>query len=413
MKIVKHIDYPKDNETLRIGVDENNNPWLTKTQIAKLYSMDRTWISRRIDSILETMFIDEKSNNYCSVRAKLAHPQNHEKTYSYYHYGIEVLFALDKKLSVNYGHQLKEFIDSQDTQIVGPVDFDVITYSNNNVSIEVQVAKDGSTLWLTQNQLAILFGTTQQNISLHINNIVNEKELTLEATHKEYLLVQLEGGREVRRLIDYYNFDMILSVGYRVKTSEAIAFRLWATEIIKQYAIKGYVIDEKRNPLMGKDDLSAWFSWRNKVDHRLEKLEKYQDYHLLEHKMFLDDTMFETMDLMKRLLDKAKESIHLIDPFIDVMTLNYFKNVRKDVGLTIITTHRNNMLSLLDKEAFKEQYREFTLKYNERNHDRYLILDKKIIYHLGGSINYLGKKLTQIDLVEDSEIIDIILRRLK
>ena len=113
MKNLRKVSYTNKHTTMEINVDENNNPWLTKTQIAELYGKDRSSISRQVDSILKILdkTILESKNN--PVRAKFAHTENDGKTYKFYHYSSNVLLALDTKLSVNIGHQLKEYIDNQ------------------------------------------------------------------------------------------------------------------------------------------------------------------------------------------------------------------------------------------------------------------------------------------------------------
>lgn len=110
---------------------------------------------------------------------------------------------------------------------------------------------EGETVWLTQQQIAELFKTTQQNISMHVQHIVDEGELPAEATHKDFLLVRREGAREVSRRVTHYNLDMILSVGYRVKSGTATRFRIWATERLTDYVVKGAAINERRLKELG------------------------------------------------------------------------------------------------------------------------------------------------------------------
>ncbi|MGS2742923.1 virulence RhuM family protein [Halomonas sp. LS-001] len=123
---------------------------------------------------------------------------------------------------------------------------DILLYEAAEGRLRLEVRLQDETLWLTQNQLAELFQTTQQNISGHIQNVYAEGELEREATHKKFLSVQLEGGREVRRQRDFYNLDIIIAVGYRVKSAIATRFRIWATERLKEYIIKGFVMDDER-----------------------------------------------------------------------------------------------------------------------------------------------------------------------
>jgi hypothetical protein len=123
---------------------------------------------------------------------------------------------------------------------------EIIIYTGEGGQPAVQVRIEGETVWLTQSQLAELFDTTKQNVSLHIQNIYEEGELTKEATVKEYLIVQKEGNREVSRHIEHYNLDLIISLGYRVKSRIATQFRQWATERLREYIVKGFTMDDER-----------------------------------------------------------------------------------------------------------------------------------------------------------------------
>lgn len=114
------------------------------------------------------------------------------------------------------------------------------------VAQKIDVRLEDDTVWLTQQLMAELFQSTQQNVSLHLQNIYSEGELLRKATHKEFLSVRQEGARQVRRTLDFYNLDAIISVGYRVKSALATRFRIWATERLKEYIVKGFVLDDER-----------------------------------------------------------------------------------------------------------------------------------------------------------------------
>ncbi|MDF1591920.1 MAG: virulence RhuM family protein [Desulfobacterales bacterium] len=133
----------------------------------------------------------------------------------------------------------------------------VVLYQTEDGQSRVQVRLENETVWLTQNLMAELYQTTKQNISLHIQNIYEEGEHTPEATVKKHLTVRQEGSRSVKRLLDYYNLDMIISVGYRVKSGVATRFRQWATERLREYLIKGFTLDDDR--LKGRDRIADYF----------------------------------------------------------------------------------------------------------------------------------------------------------
>ena len=130
----------------------------------------------------------------------------------------------------------------------------ILLYQTETGDIRIETRLQDETIWLTQPLMAELYQTTQQNISQHIQNIYEEGELQQEATHKKFLSVRQEGKRQVQRNLDYYNLDMIISVGYRVKSSVATRFRIWATQRLKEYLVKGFTLDDNRlkNPEGGR-----------------------------------------------------------------------------------------------------------------------------------------------------------------
>lgn len=122
----------------------------------------------------------------------------------------------------------------------------IVIYKSKTGETKIDVRFDGDTVWLTQNALAELFQTTKNNISLHVKNIFEEGELLKSATVKNYLTVQKEGMRDISRDLEYYNLDLIISVGYRIKSNTATTFRQWATARLREYIIKGFVLDDER-----------------------------------------------------------------------------------------------------------------------------------------------------------------------
>jgi hypothetical protein len=121
-----------------------------------------------------------------------------------------------------------------------------LVYRTEDGRVKIDVRLENATVWLTQPHLAELFQTTQQNISLHLQNIYEEGELQPEATHKEFLSVRREGNRDVQRRLEFYNLDAIISVGYRVKSAVATRFRIWATQKLREFIVKGFILDDER-----------------------------------------------------------------------------------------------------------------------------------------------------------------------
>ena len=157
---------------------------------------------------------------------------------------------------------------------------EMVIYQSDDGRMRLETRLENETLWMTQSQMAELFQTTQQNISLHIQNIYGEGELTPNATYKKSLWVRQEGHRQVERELDTYNLDMVISVGYRVKSVIATRFRIWATQQLKEFIIKGFVMDDERlkNPTVAGSAVPDYFA---------EMLARVRDIRASERRMYL------------------------------------------------------------------------------------------------------------------------------
>lgn len=256
---------------------------------------------------------------------------------------------------------------------------DVINYNiSNNHILEVKL--EDETVWLSQTQMAELFDSSKQNISLHINNVFKENELDQMSTVKEYLTAQIEGSRKIKRKVNYYNLDVIISVGYRVKSNRGTQFRIWATKVLKEYLLKGYLFQ-----------------------HRIDKLEErvlqneIQIKDLIEHSLppkqgiFYDGQVFDAYLFVTSLVRKAKKSIILIDNYIDERVLDILSKRDTNTEAKIYTQENNSRLSL-DIKKHNAQYPKIDLFFFNKSHDRFLIIDKKEVYLIGASLKDLGKK---------------------
>ena len=252
----------------------------------------------------------------------------------------------------------------------------------NDGELELKVSVDSETIWLTQKQIAEVFGGTKQNISLHINNIYKEKELDKISTVKYYLTVQKEGNREVTRNIEHYNLDMILSLGYRINSIKATKFRQWATSVLKNYIQNGYAINNH------KITEQRLFALENDMQFIKSKI---KDNSLeFNQNIFFDGQIYDAYSFVNDLLKLAKEEVILIDNYIDDTVFTLFSKY-PNINFTIYTSTISKQLKL-DFEKYSKQYKNISLKTFKSSHDRFLIIDKKEIYHLGASLKDLGKK---------------------
>ena len=285
------------------------------------------------------------------------------------------------------------------------MEYEIIKFTNNNLELEVNVSPEQDTVWLTKEQIAALFNRDRSVIGKHINSIYKEGELVKESSCAK-------NAHKVNGQVYYtelFNLDVIISVGYRVKSKNGVIFRKWANSVLKEYLLKGNAINEERT-MITKDNYLSLLAKVEALDNRMSKIEMKEKHLFVEDQLIFDGQPFDAVMLMSRIIETAKESIVMVDPYADIRTLNLFKNKKKDVPLTIITSFGAN-LSDVDMEIFKEQYGEVNKRTDGLIHDRYLIVDNECFYHLGGSVNYLGKRLSQITHILDEEINETLRKR--
>ena len=276
---------------------------------------------------------------------------------------------------------------------------EIILYRPDELAEHIEVRLEDDTVWLSQQQMATLFNQTKQNISLHINNCFKEGELVRMPTVKESLTVQKEGNRTVKRKIELYNLDVIISVGYRVKSKQGTQFRIWATRILKEYLLKGYAINNRMNRI--EDNVQAILEKVNQIELQINS-------HLIPTQgVFFDGQIFDAYELASRIIRAAKKSIVLIDNYIDENTLTHLTKKNKGVKVHLLTKNINKQLAL-DILKANEQYSNFEVKVFTQSHDRFLIIDGKEVYHLGASLKDLGKKWFAFSKLESKSVESIL-----
>jgi hypothetical protein len=257
---------------------------------------------------------------------------------------------------------------------------EIIIYQPEDKSLSLEVRIEDDTVWLTQAQMSDLLQTTPQNITLHIKNIYKEEELEMISTCKDFLQVQIENKREVRRKTKHYNLDVIISVGYRVKSKRGTLFRIWATKTLKNYLLKGYVITQRIENL------------ERKVYEHDKQIESLVQQALLPEKgIFFDGQIFDAWKFVSGIIKSAKSRIILIDNYIDESVLLLLVKRNKNVSATIYTRDISRQLKL-DLVKYNAQYPAINIKAFAKSHDRFLIIDNTVIYHIGASLKDLGKK---------------------
>lgn len=262
----------------------------------------------------------------------------------------------------------------------------------NDGELELKVSVNTETVWLNRNQLSELFGRDVKTIGKHINNVFNEKELDKNMVVAKFATTTQHGaieGKTQTKEVEYYNLDVIISVGYRVKSQKGVKFRQWATKILKNYIQNGYVINGEKITnerfVNLENDVNILRFQMNEVK-SLVKNNKLE----INQGIFFDGQVYDSYSFIIDLVKRAKEEIILIDNYIDDTVLTLFSKI-PTIKITIYTNAISKQLKL-DFERYSKQYDNITLKIFQNSHDRFLIIDKKEIYHIGASFKDLGKK---------------------
>lgn len=270
---------------------------------------------------------------------------------------------------------------------------------------------ENETVWLTQAQMAELFGTVPQNITLHIKNIYSEGELYQDRTCKDFLQVAQEGKRAVHRKLKLYNLDVIISVGYRVKSIHGTRFRQWANQVLKEHLLRGASVNQRfmlteerfdRQLINHEKRLDELDSKGVETSTRLATLEKQVDFfvkaNLPPSEGILNaKSWWSGYEFACQLVRSAKEEIIVIDPFADDVALSLVAKKSAGVNAFVYSGHVNRHLRE-EEERLNRQFPTVKLEGMQNVHDRFIIVDETV-YHIGSSINELGKKLTAFSVL--------------
>ncbi|UUV20178.1 virulence RhuM family protein [Paenimyroides aestuarii] len=281
---------------------------------------------------------------------------------------------------------------------------EIILYRPDELAehIEVRIDEKTETIWLTQQQIADLFGTQRPAITKHLGNIFKSGELKENVVSSILEHTTPHGaikGKTQNVKVKYYNIDAVLSVGYRVNSVRATQFRIWANRVLKDYLLKGYAINNRMNRIEDKVD-----SLSNKIN----EIDLQINTHLIPNQgVFFDGQVFDAYELASKIIRSAKKNIVLIDNYIDESTLTHLSKKTKAVKVLLLTKTISKQLTLDVKKA-NEQYSNFELKTFTKSHDRFLIIDHTDVYHLGASLKDLGKKWFAFSKMDKNSVANIL-----
>ncbi len=279
---------------------------------------------------------------------------------------------------------------------------EIIVYQPEGGEFHIEVRVDQDTVWLTQAQMAELFNSTRNNVTLHIKNIFQERELDANSVCKESLLTANDGKKYKTKI---YNLDVIISVGYRVKSIQGTRFRQWALRVLKEHMLKGFSVNQRL------------VSHENKLenhDSRIIYLEKQVDFFVkanlppkegvLQAKAFWNGYEFAV-----QLVRSAKQEIVIIDPFADDTALSLMPKRNPGVNAIIYSACINQTMKV-ECERLNRQCPPVELQTMREVHVRFIVVDEAV-YHIGASIKDLGSKLTAfsvLNFVSKQQLLEMI-----
>ena len=279
--------------------------------------------------------------------------------------------------------------------------YELIKFEDGEFSLDVNVSPDKETVWLSAQEMAYMFERDYKTIQKHINNVFFEKELDKISNSQK---VRLTGNDKPTQ---YYSLNVIISVGYRVKSQRGTQFRIWANSVLKQYLLNGYSINNKRciecqeNIITLNNKVNNLIENTSNINTRLSSLESTDN--ILSNMLFYENNIFEAYFYIKKLLLSANKEIIIIDGYIDITVLDMLNEI--NIPITIYTLPS---ASITKQDINKFQINHIlTIKRNNIIHDRFLIIDDDI-YSIGSSIKDVGKKrfvMTKIISISKQEIL--------
>lgn len=282
--------------------------------------------------------------------------------------------------------------------------YEIVKFVDDEVKLDVNISPLEKTIWINIEQISVLFERDRSVISKHIKNIFLEGEL-LEESVCAFFAHTANDGKIYN--VKYYNLDVVISVGYRVKSKRGVLFRQWASNIIQEYLIKGYAINEERS-LVTNENYIRLINKVESLDERVSNIEKeYKPKEFKNTQLFFDGEFYDAYTLIQSLFESANKEIVIIDNYIDRTILDRLVVKNCNVQVIIYTSINLRLLSR-DIDAFNKQYGSLDVKYTTNVHDRYIIIDQSKLYHLGHSIKDLGKKIFSIS-ESDNNLISVLL----
>ena len=297
---------------------------------------------------------------------------------------------------------------NEDNNILATTDNSQIVLYQSDEKISLHVKIEEETVWLTQAQMVELFGSSKANISEHITNIYQQGELMQSATVRKFRTVRKEGNRMVTRNMDYYNLDMIISVGFRVNSHQGIRFRQWANNVLKEYLLRGYAVHQQMLQMEQRIDskLMLQHDEMQRIKDIQAKQQQQLDFFIQTstppaEMVFFEGDFYTARAALENLVRSANHRVVIIDAYVSARTLDILDVCKQGVEMLIYTVGvGRGMQRLMDEhdQLFPGSHVDIR-KWRKESHDRWLIIDDRL-YHCGHSLDANGgHKISAITLM--------------
>lgn len=279
--------------------------------------------------------------------------------------------------------------------------YTIVKFKDNNLELDITISPKEDNIWLSKNQIAILFERDRSVISKHIKKIFEDFECDAKSNVQKMHIPNSD------KLVEFFSLDVVIAVGFKTNSKRAIIFRQWANKVLKEYLLTGYVINEERS-LVTNENYIRLINKVESLDERVSNIENnYKPQEFKNSQLFFDGQLYDAYTLIQSLFEKANNEIIIIDNYVDRTILDRLVVKNSNVQVIIYTSVNSRLLGT-DINTFNSQYGGLDVRYTTNVHDRYIIIDQNKIYHLGHSIKDLGKKIFSIS-ESDSNLISKLL----
>ena len=371
---------------------EERTIYMSQIEISKFFDVNKGTISRNIKKIDFSKWDMVAENATICIESA---------TGATNYYSLEIIKELGQKYNLERLEKLEEWIadlfPENDLDIIDG-DYEIVRYNQDNLNMSIVYDPIAKTPWLTQKQMAKIFGTSIQDVSYHIANIFEDQELNKDSVIKDYLNTA-EDGKTYKTTA--YNIDMIFAIGYRVRTAKAIQFRKWVTSIVEKHLVTNYITS---GALVNINDylLNKFESIDNEITKVRQELDELKPKNII----FYKEQGFDAYIFLSIFIATAKNEVFIIDPYADRFTMSLL-NIINDKVSVIIVLSKYGKIDDEQLELFKKSHPSSSIELirNDDEHDRHIFVDRKYGYIVGSSLNSFSYHDFSVIKIDDANYI--------